>query len=102
MGGATIAPALTVENSLVGRIVPSGMMNEAYTWVVTVSVAASSAGSSLTGVIVDRPGGVPWAFVMAGASVAVGAVVAWRSGGPLTRADADASIRAQDMLVEAA
>jgi MFS family permease len=102
LGGATIAPALTVENSLVGRIVPSGMMNEAYTWVVTVSVAASSAGSSLTGVIVDRPGGVPWAFVMAGASVAVGAVVAWRSGGPLTRADADASIRAQDMLVEAA
>ena len=38
IGGATIAPALTVENNLVGRIAPAAMLNEAYTWVVTVSV----------------------------------------------------------------
>ena len=38
IGGATIAPALTVENTLVGRIAPAAMLNEAYTWVVTVSV----------------------------------------------------------------
>ena len=36
IGGATIAPALTVENTLVGRIAPAAMLNEAYTWVVTV------------------------------------------------------------------
>ncbi|WP_036373110.1 MFS transporter, partial [Micromonospora sp. ATCC 39149] len=39
VGGATIAPALTLENTLVGRIAPAGMLNEAYTWVVTMSVA---------------------------------------------------------------
>lgn len=102
LGGATIAPALTVENSLVGRIVPGGMMNEAYTWVVTVSVAASSVGGSLTGVIVDRPGGVPWAFLLAGAFVAVGAVVAGRRRGAVSRADAQASHRVEDMLANAA
>ena len=36
IGGATIAPALTVETNLVGRIAPGAMLNEAYTWVVTV------------------------------------------------------------------
>ena len=102
LGGATIAPALTVENSLVGRIVPGGMMNEAYTWVVTVSVAASSVGGSLTGLIVDRPGGVPWAFLLAGAFVAVGAVVAGRRRGAVSRADAQASHRVEDMLANAA
>jgi MFS family permease len=102
LGGATIAPALTVENSLVGRIVPTGMMNEAYTWVVTVSIAASSVGSALSGVIVDRPGGVPWAFLLAAAAVATGAVVAGWRGGPLGRADAHASDRAEDMLANAA
>ncbi len=90
------------ENSLVGRIVPGGMMNEAYTWVVTVSVAASSVGGSLTGLIVDRPGGVPWAFLLAGAFVAVGAVVAGRRRGAVSRADAQASHRVEDMLANAA
>jgi hypothetical protein len=41
LGGATIAPALTVENTLVGRLAPAAMLNEAYTWIVTVSVAAA-------------------------------------------------------------
>jgi MFS family permease len=102
VGGSVVAPALTVENSLVGRIVPSGMMNEAYTWVVTVSVAGSSVGSSLVGVIVDRPGGVPWAFLLAGAAVAVSAVVAGWPRGALGRADAHATGRVEDLLVEAA
>jgi hypothetical protein len=102
LGGATIGPALTVENSLVSRIVPGGMLNEAYTWVVTVSIAASSAGSSLSGVIVDRPGGVPWAFLLAGAAVMAGALVAGRRSGALRRADAHASGRVQDMAAEPA
>ena len=59
LGGATIAPALTLENTLVGRIAPAGMLNEAYTWVVTMSVAASAAGGAVAGLIVDHAGGVP-------------------------------------------
>lgn len=102
VGGATVAPALTVENSLVGRIVPDGMMNEAYTWVVTISVAASSVGSALSGVIVDRPGGVPWAFLMSAAAVAGSAVIAGRRRGALSRADAHAADRVGDTLASAA
>ena len=33
------------------------MLNEAYTWVVTVSVGGSAAGGAVAGVIVDHPGG---------------------------------------------
>ncbi|RKF25071.1 MFS transporter [Micromonospora globbae] len=90
VGGATIAPALTLENTLVGRIAPAGMLNEAYTWVVTMSVAASAAGGAVAGVIVDHAGGVPWAFLFAGAAVAVGAGVAALPAGPIARAEARA------------
>ncbi|MEV6928218.1 MFS transporter [Dactylosporangium sp. NPDC051485] len=75
-GGATIAPALTVQNSMVGALVPRSMLNEAYTWLVTVSVGASAAGVAVTGLVVDRPGGAVWAFLLAGAAVAAGAVIA--------------------------
>ncbi|SIN21837.1 MFS transporter [Micromonospora cremea] len=87
VGGATIAPALTLENTLVGRIAPAGMLNEAYTWVVTMSVAASAAGGAVAGLIVDHAGGVPWAFLFAGAAVAVGAAVAALPAGPIARAE---------------
>ncbi|MFS8477892.1 MAG: MFS transporter [Micromonosporaceae bacterium] len=93
VGGAAIAPALTVENSLVGRIVPGGMLTEAYTWVVTVSIAASSVGSGLAGLIVDQPGGVPWAFLLAGALTGAAALVAAWPAGPISRADARATAR---------
>ncbi|MCO1598217.1 MFS transporter [Micromonospora sp. RHAY321] len=95
IGGATIAPALTLENTLVGRIAPAGMLNEAYTWVVTMSVAASAAGGAVAGLIVDHAGGVPWAFLFAGASVAVGAVVAALPSGPIARAET-ASVRTDE------
>ncbi|MGW4293578.1 MFS transporter [Micromonospora chersina] len=94
LGGATIAPALTLENTLVGRITPAGMLNEAYTWVVTMSVAASAAGGAVAGLIVDHAGGVPWAFLFAGAAVAVGAAVAAPPAGPIARAEARA-VRAE-------
>ncbi|MFG2055699.1 MFS transporter [Micromonospora sp. NPDC048930] len=94
LGGATIAPALTLENTLVGRIAPAGMLNEAYTWVVTMSVAASAAGGAVAGLIVDRAGGVPWAFLFAGAAVAVGATLAALPAGPIARAEARA-VRAE-------
>ncbi|SCL14079.1 MFS transporter [Micromonospora inyonensis] len=87
VGGATIAPALTLENTMVGRVTPAGMLNEAYTWAVTVSVGASAAGSAAAGLIVDH-GGVPWAFVLSGAAVLVAAGVAGRPGGSIARAEA--------------
>ncbi|BCJ60127.1 MFS transporter [Micromonospora endophytica] len=87
IGGATIAPALTLENTLVGRISPAGMLNEAYTWVVTMSVGASAVGGAVAGLTVDY-GGVPWAFVFAGAAVAVGAGVAALPAGSIARAEA--------------
>ena len=93
IGGATIAPALTVESNLVGRIAPAAMLNEAYTWVVTVSVAGSAAGGAVAGLIVDQPGGLPWAFVFAGSVLVVAALVAAVPAGPMARADERASER---------
>jgi MFS family permease len=100
VGGGTIAPALTVKNALVGRIMPLGMVNEAYTWLVTVSVAGSAIGNSLAGVIADRPGGVPWAFLFAGFVVAAGAVVAGWPHGAVSRAEKRAVARLEDLLAE--
>jgi MFS family permease len=93
IGGATIAPALTVENNLVGRLAPAAMLNEAYTWVITVSVGGSAAGGAVAGAIVDQPGGVPWAFAFASAVLAAAALVAAVPGGPIARADAHAADR---------
>ena len=87
LGGLAIGPALTVGVSLVGRIMPGRMLTEAYTWVVTTSVAASSVGGAVAGRIVDQPGGVPWAFVLAGVVVGMGAAVAAWPAGPIARAD---------------
>jgi MFS family permease len=97
IGGATIAPALTVETNLVGRIAPAAMLNEAYTWVVTLSVAGSALGGAVAGAIVDHPGGLPWAFVFAAGVLVVAALVAAVPAGPMTRADA----RAVDRLRQA-
>jgi len=93
IGGATIAPALTVENNLVGRIAPAAMLNEAYTWVVTVSVAGSAVGAAVAGSIVDQPGGLPWAFVFAAGVLLVAALVAAVPAGSMARADRRATER---------
>ena len=98
IAGTTIAPALTVENSLVGRIAPASMLNEAFTWIVTVSVAGSAVGGALSGAIVDLPGGLPWAFVMAAASLLTGAAIAGYPSGPMSRADELASARLREAL----
>lgn len=98
VGGATIAPALTVENNMVGRIAPASMLNEAYTWMVTVAVAFSAVGGSVAGVIVDQPGGVPWAFLFAGAAVGAAAIVTAMPSGAIARADALATARLDQAL----
>jgi MFS family permease len=97
VGGFTIAPALTVENTMVGRISPASMLNESYTWVVTVAVGASALGGSGAGLIVDAAG-VPWAFLYAGAAVAVAAGVAALPRGPIARAEHTAVVRISSAL----
>jgi MFS family permease len=87
LGGAAIAPALTVENSLVVRVTPGSMVNEGYTWMVTTSVAASALGGALAGIIVDRTS-AGWAFVLAAAAVGLSAVITGRGRGSIARADA--------------
>jgi MFS family permease len=101
VGGAAIAPALTVETNLVGRIAPPGMLNEAYTWVVTLSVAGSAAGGAVAGTIVDQPGGLPWAFVFAAAVLTVAALVAAIPAGPIARADGQAAERLRQAVAAA-
>ena len=90
VGGAAIAPAMIIANTLVGRIVPATMHTEAYTWVLTVSVAAGAMGGAVTGVLVDHAG-VGWAFGFMSASVAVGALVAGWPAGSIAAADARAT-----------
>ncbi|MFE7169746.1 MFS transporter [Streptomyces sp. NPDC057616] len=90
LGGGVIAPCLTVYISLVGRIVPTGMLTEAHTWIAAVPVAANAVGGAAAGILVDRPGGVSWAFVLAGVVVAAAAVSAAWPSGPITRADKEA------------
>ncbi|SDT71437.1 MFS transporter [Actinoplanes derwentensis] len=97
-GGAAIAPALTLETSLVGRFSPAGMMNEAFTWMITVSVAGSAAGGAIAGVIVDQPGGLPWSFVFASVVLMLAAAVAAVPEGSMARADRHAAERLSTAL----
>ena len=97
IGGATIAPALTLENTMVGRIAPGGMLNEAYTWVITIAVVASAAGGAGAGLIVDHLG-VPWAFLFGGAAVAAAAMIAALPAGSIARAEAGAMDRVEQAL----
>ena len=87
LGGATIAPVLTVHNSLVGLVTPASMINEGYTWIVTTSIAAGSLGGALAGVLVDDAG-PGWPFVAAGLAVGLAAVYTAHPRGGLVRATA--------------
>jgi MFS family permease len=85
IGGATIAPGLTVQHSLVGHVAPASMRTEAYTWMITLSVAASALGGAIAGVLADHAGPAP-AFLLGALAVAGTAAVAGWPGGALARA----------------
>ncbi len=85
IGGATIAPVLTVHNSLIGLVTPETMVNEGYTWIVTTSIAAGSLGGALAGVIVDHAGPA-WPFLLGAGAVGAAAVYAAHPRGGLVRA----------------
>ncbi|HEX6871658.1 MAG TPA: MFS transporter [Micromonosporaceae bacterium] len=102
VSGAAIAPALTVGNTLVGRITPPRMHNEAYTWVITISVSATATGGAVTGLLADRGLG-EFAFLLAGATVGLGGLAASWPTGAVVRADARADVAARadvDALAE--
>jgi MFS family permease len=79
VGGLTLAPALIVENALVARIAPVGMVNEAYTWVATIASGGSAAGAAVAGVVLDSRGGTTAAFLLGLVATAL-AAAATRSG----------------------
>jgi hypothetical protein len=60
-----------------------------------MSVGGSAAGGAVGGLVVDRPGGVPWGFVLAGVIGLLVALVAVWPSGPLSRADRLAAARLQ-------
>ena len=88
IGGLTLAPALTVENALVARIAPRGTVNEAYTWVATISSAGAAGGAALAGVVLDSRGGTTAAFLLSAAATVLAATAAALPGSALRRHDA--------------
>ncbi|MBA3409959.1 MAG: MFS transporter [Geodermatophilaceae bacterium] len=75
LGGTTLAPTLTVQNSLVSVLVPAGVATEAFTWMTTVAYGASAIGAGVAGVLVEGAFGVAGALALAAlASVAALAI----------------------------
>jgi len=73
LGGTTLAPTLTVQNSLVSVLVPAGAATEAFTWTATVAFGASAVGAGVAGAVVESTFGVSGALAL-GALSAVGAL----------------------------
>lgn len=65
LGGTTLAPTLTVQNSLVSVLVPAGAATEAFTWTSTVAFGASAVGAGVAGAIVESGFGVTGALALA-------------------------------------
>ncbi len=74
LGGTTLAPTMTVQNSLVSVLVPAGAATEAFTWMSTVAFGASAVGAGVAGAVVESGFGVPGALALAAIS-SVGALV---------------------------
>jgi predicted MFS family arabinose efflux permease len=92
VGGLTLAPALIVENALVARIAPLGMVNEAYTWVATIASGGSAAGAAVAGVVLDSRGGTTAAFALGALATGLAALAAGMPGSALRRHEAVAGL----------
>ena len=73
LGGTAIAPTLTVQSSLVGRIAPKHATTEAFTWLSTIAFGASAIGAAVGGALVESSYGLTGSLVLAalGAALAV-------------------------------
>jgi MFS family permease len=88
VGGLTLAPALIVENTIVARIAPVGMINEAYTWVATLAAGGSAAGAAAAGLVLDTRWGTTAGFLLAATATGLGAVATAMPRNALRRHDA--------------
>jgi MFS family permease len=77
LAGLIIAPVFSCQYALVGRFVPAGVENEAFTWVSSALVGGLAAGSALGGGAVSV-GGVSGPFVLAVAVMGLAAASALR------------------------
>ena len=75
LGGTAIAPTLSVQNSLVGSLAPAHATTEAFTWLSTIAIGASSVGAALGGALIEGPAGVPGSLVLAAAGAALAVAV---------------------------
>ncbi len=73
LGGSTLAPTLTVQNSLVSMLVPARAATEAFTWTATVAYGASAVGAGVAGALVEGSLGVSGALAL-GALSSIGAL----------------------------
>jgi MFS family permease len=77
VGGAVIAPTLTVQASLLAEVTPESMLNEVYTWLTTTNLSAAALGSATTGAVVDAVG-ADTGFLVAAVAAGIAAAVALR------------------------
>lgn len=73
--GLAYAPRVISAYLLLDDLAPHNAMTEAYTWLVSADAGGIALGSALAGPTVQHAG-VHWTFALAGASAAVGLIVA--------------------------
>ncbi|MCX5056401.1 hypothetical protein OG895_15920 [Streptomyces sp. NBC_00201] len=56
VGGTALGPLTAVQYELVGTHAPSGTTAQAFTWVMTGTVAGSSLGTQLGGLVIEVSG----------------------------------------------
>lgn len=83
LGGTAIAPVITVQNTLIAELAPARSTTEAFTWLTTVVFGASALGAAAAGLLVERPGGVAMALLLAALSAFAAAGIASLAGGRL-------------------
>ena len=76
LAGLAIAPGLATAFGLLGQVAPVGTVTEAYTWVGTGFGGGIAAGSALGGWLVESSG-TSTAFLVAAATLAVAAAIAF-------------------------
>jgi MFS family permease len=74
VAGLTLAPLTTCSYGLIDRVAPAGTATEAYTWVITATVAGTALGAALAGTVVEGAG-VGWALAGATFSAALSSAV---------------------------
>jgi MFS family permease len=73
IAGLAVAPVGAVQFGLMGELAPDGTVTEAYTWLLSASLAGGAAGSALGGIAAASGGGR--AALGAGVALAGGAVL---------------------------